>query len=329
MIFRKPSFLFAIAMVCFFFLSCISKSISKSEIIITENVPSARHENGFVEVNGLFYLIGGRRIKPIDVFDKKTNRWKQAAKPPIEIHHFQAVSYKDNIYIIGAMTGKYPHEKPLEKILIYNTKNNQWIWGNSIPKNRRRGSAGVVVNDHFAYIVSGITDGHWSGNVPWMDKYNFKTGEWTILEDAPRPRDHFHAVIHQNKIYCASGRNSSAKTKQTFELTIPEIDVYKIETNNWITLPESSNIPTQRAGASSIIKSGKLIVIGGESASQKTAHNEVEIMDLSTRKWVSEIKLTRGRHGTQSVLYDNKIYIVAGSGNRGGKPELSSLEKLY
>ncbi|WP_159951654.1 Kelch repeat-containing protein [Polaribacter septentrionalilitoris] len=311
---------------CLFLLSCQSISISKSEIITTDNLPSARHECGFVEANGLFYLIGGRKIKPVDIFKAKTNTWSQGAKPPIEIHHFQAVTYDDDIYIIGAMTGKYPHEKPLDKILIYQTKHNKWIWGDTIPENRRRGSAGVVVKGDLAYVVCGITDGHWSGHVSWIDTYNFKTGEWKILKDAPRPRDHFHAVIHQNKIYCASGRNSSAKTKQTFNLTISEVDVFDIEKNIWITLPKEANLPTKRAGASSIIKNGQLFVIGGESAAQKMAHNQIEILDLSTNTWQSLIQLKRGRHGTQSILYKNKIYIAAGSGNRGGKPELSSLE---
>ena len=313
---------------CLIFLSCSPNIITKSEIVSADNLPSARHECGFVEANGLLYLIGGRKIKPVDIFDKKTKTWKQGAKPPIEIHHFQAVTYKDNIYVIAAMTGKYPHEKPLDKILIYQTKNNKWVWGDAIPENRRRGSAGVVVKEGIAYVICGITYGHWSGHVSWMDTYNFKTREWTVLKDAPRARDHFHAAIHQNKIYCASGRNSSAKTKQTFNLTIAEVDVFDIETNTWITLPSSSNIPTQRAGASSVVKNGKLIVIGGESVSQKTAHNEIEVLDLSTNKWQPTIKLKRGRHGTQSLLFNNKIYIAAGSGNRGGKPELSSLEIL-
>ena len=267
---------------CLFLLSCNPLSVIKSETIPTDNLPSARHECGFVEANGLLYLIGGRKIKPVDIFDTKKNTWSQGAKPPIEIHHFQAVNYKEDIFIIGAMTGKYPHEKPLSRILIYQTKSNQWIWGDIIPENRRRGSAGVVVKDNIAYIVCGIKDGHWSGHVSWMDTYNFKTGEWAILKDAPRPRDHFHAVIYHNKIYCVGGRNSSAKTKQTFNLTVAEVDVYDVEKKNWITLPKAINIPTKRAGASSVIKKGKLLVIGGESAIQKNAHNQIEILDLSS-----------------------------------------------
>lgn len=316
-------------MSCFFLLNCGASISLESKMISTTNSPSARHECGFVEANGLFYLIGGRRIKPVDIFDKKTNTWQQGPKPPIEIHHFQAVTYKDDIYIIGAMTGKYPHETPLDKILIYQTKTNQWVWGDTIPEHRRRGSSGIVVKGDVAYVVSGITDGHWSGHVPWMDSYHFKTGKWRILKDAPRPRDHFHAAIHQNKIYCAGGRNSSAKTKQTFDLTIAEVDVFDIEKNTWTTLPKASNIPTERAGASSVIKKDKLFVIGGESASQKIAHDKVEVLNLSTKIWHASTQLKRGRHGTQSILFKNKIYIAAGCGNKGGKPELSSLEVIH
>ena len=55
---------------CICFFSCTPNVITKSEIISTENLPSARHECGFVAVNGLLYLIGGRKIKPIDIFNK-------------------------------------------------------------------------------------------------------------------------------------------------------------------------------------------------------------------------------------------------------------------
>ena len=84
--------------------------------------------------------MGGRGIKPVDIFDKKTgNAWGQATEPPIEIHHFQAVQYNQHIYLIGGMTGKYPHETPLDRILIYKPEKAQWVWGDSIPESRRRG----------------------------------------------------------------------------------------------------------------------------------------------------------------------------------------------
>lgn len=312
----------------FMFFQCISVNQFESKIIDTDNSPIARHECAFVEVDGLFYLLGGRGIKPIDIYNFDKNQWTQGASPPIEIHHFQALDYKGNIYIFGAMTGKYPHEKPLDRVLIYKPKKNKWFWGDSIPISRRRGSVGVVLKGNNAYLLCGITDGHWSGHVSWLDKYDFETGKWTILKDAPRPRDHFQAAIYKDQIYCVGGRNSSAKTKETFSLTIPEVDVYNTINNTWSTLPDSLNLTTQRAGASTLIYRGDLIVIGGESASQKTAHNNIEVLKLGNGKWKPMSSLVQGRHGTQAVCYKNAIYTVAGSGSRGGRPELSSMEKI-
>ena len=224
------------------------KSQEKNEgnwtTINTLNKPLERHENSLIALKNKFYLIGGRGIKPISIYDVKTNTWSSGKKTPIEIHHFQAVTYKGKIYVFGALTGRFPHEKPLKNILIYNPKNDSWEKGDEIPENRRRGSTGVVVNKHNAYMISGIIDGHFSGHVPWMDVYNFKTGKWTVLQDAPRARDHFHGAIKNGKIYAAGGRNSSRATKQTFHLTIPEIDVFDIKSNTWTTLPANNNIPT-------------------------------------------------------------------------------------
>ena len=288
--------------------------------------PIARHECSFVAVDNKFYLLGGRGIKPVSIYNAETNTWTEGKEPPVEIHHFQAVSYKGMIYMFGAMSGKYPYEKPLENILIYNPKANEWKIGSEIPEKRRRGSAGVIVQKDKAYVISGIVDGHNTTHVPWVDVYDFKTDTWEILKDAPRPRDHFHAAYKDGKIYAAGGRNSSYATNQTFNLTIPEVDVYDIKSNTWSTLPEKNNIPTMRAGASVAFLEDDLMVIGGESMAQTEAHNTVEAYNIVSKSWRNLQDLNIGRHGSQAIVYKNNIYIVAGSGSRGGKPELASME---
>jgi N-acetylneuraminic acid mutarotase len=298
------------------------------ETVKTINQPLARHENSFVSVKNKFYLLGGRGIKPVSIYDIKTNSWSKGAKPPIEIHHFQAIHYKRKIYVIGAMTGKYPYETPLSYILIYDTKKDTWEKGVEIPKERRRGSAGVVVKKNKAYIISGIIDGHNGSHVPWLDIYDFKNKTWSVLKDAPRSRDHFQAAVKDGKIYTVGGRNSSYETKQTFHLTIPEVDVYDIKTNSWMTVPEKNNLHIQRAGTSCVFFGDDLVIIGGESMAQKEAHNEVDAYNFKTKTWRKLDRLNRGRHGTNAIVYKKSIYVVAGSGNRGGKPELSSMEKF-
>jgi len=139
------------------------------ELVETENNPIARHENSFVVLGHKLYLLGGRGIKKIAIYNVNTNTWTEGKEPPIEIHHFQGVAYQGKIYVVAAMTGKYPYEKPLSTMWIYDPKKDVWIQGPEIPKARRRGSAGVVVRQDTLYLISGIVDGHNSQHVPWVD----------------------------------------------------------------------------------------------------------------------------------------------------------------
>jgi N-acetylneuraminic acid mutarotase len=287
-----------------------------------------RHEGAGAIVNGKYYLIGGRGIKPVDCFNIQTKKFDSVASLPLEMHHIQTVVFKNNIYIVGAFTGNYPHETAIGYVYIFNTKTNVWTKGAEIPESRRRGAAGAVLYKNKIFIIAGITDGHWDGHVAWLDEYNPITNEWKQLPDAPNARDHFQAVVAQNKLYVISGRKSSAKTKEVFQLTEKSIDVYDFVKGTWQTLDSNCNIPTARAGCTAVLYKNKIIVIGGESGTQLNAHNEVEAFDVVQQKWALLSTLNKGRHGTQAGLYKNKIYIADGCGKRGGEPELNSVEVL-
>jgi N-acetylneuraminic acid mutarotase len=108
--------------------------------------------------------------------------------------------------------------------------------------------------------------------------------------------------------------------------TIAEVDVYDFKTGAWTTLP--NGLPTLRAGTCTLTKYPYVIVLQGESTKQVPAHAEVEALDVRTNEWVKFPSLLQGRHGTSTVLYKNKLYIMAGSANRGGGPELNTMEYL-
>ncbi|MFP4091516.1 MAG: Kelch repeat-containing protein [Cyclobacteriaceae bacterium] len=286
--------------------------------------PSARHENAFTKVDDKFYLIGGRGERPLDIYNPATNTWSQGATPPLEMHHFQAVGYDGKLYVMGALTGGYPDEKPIPNIYIYDPATDEWTQGPEIPEDRRRGAAGAFAYNDKLYLVAGIQNGHTDGYVNWLDEYDPATNNWRQLPDAPHQRDHVQAAVVDNKIVVAGGRTTSAATGQTLELTVPEVDVYDFETGKWTTL--ENDIPTMRAGTTSVVLDDQLIVIGGESGSMEGAHPEVEALNLSSGEWTSLPTLLQGRHGTQAIVHDGKIYIAAGSANRGGGPELNDME---
>ncbi len=290
--------------------------------------PTARHEASLVAYDEKLYLLGGRRINPVDVFDPKTQEWSAKSKTPLELHHFQAVVVGDSIYIIGAMTGYWPTETPLDRILIYYPKTDTFEYGDEIPKNRRRGGAGAVYHDGKIYVVGGITNGHLDGYVNWFDSYDVNTGEWTVLPDAPHKRDHFQAAVSGNKLYAFGGRRSEQRAGLGFEQTVIPGNVFNFETGEWEDTGPEENIPTKRAGTFTTAVGEYIIVGGGESSEQIPAHDEVEVFDTLNESWTRWPDLMQGRHGTGFAVIDGYLYTASGCGLRGGEPELGSIERI-
>jgi N-acetylneuraminic acid mutarotase len=301
-------------------------SSSKWKILETKNSCEKRHESAFVECDGKFYVLGGRGKKPIEEFNPETLTWTVLADAPLEFHHFQAIAFQHEIYVIAALTGTYPHEKPIPNFLIFNPKTKSWRDGATIPVNRRRGSAGVFTRGNKIYIVCGIQDGHWAGFVNWFDEYDTETQQWKVLPDAPRPRDHFQAALMENKLYLSGGRTSYAAIGKVLDLTVREVDVFDFNTNQWSTIAQG--LPTPRAGTASVAKAPFLVVMNGESIAQESAHAEVEVLDTRTGNWSRLPNLNKGRHGTGAIYWKGKLYVAAGSANRGGGPELNDIEYL-
>jgi len=288
----------------------------------------ARHEADYVRVGEKFYLLGGRGNRALNIYDPKNKTWTSGTKPPAQIHHYQALAFEGEIWAMGAFTGKYPVEKPYAKILIYNPEKDEWR-SLEEPIPRPRGGGGLVAHDGKIYLICGITNGHLDGHVAWLDCYDPKAKSWTRLPDAPRARDHFRAVVVGDRIYNTAGRRSAAKSKQgVFGNTVAPVDYFDISDQKWSTLPAGSNIPTPRAGNAAINYRGKVLVVGGESTSQKQAHAEVEALDPESGKWTSLSPLVRGRHGSGVVEYQGSLYIASGSGHQGGAPELKTQEKF-
>ena len=283
---------------------------------------TARHENSFVQAGDKFYLMGGREnARTIDIYDYASDTWSSIVDTgpfDYEFNHFQATEYKGLIWLIGMFRNNgFPNETPAEFIWAFDPANQEWIQGPQIPAARQRGSAGLAIyNDKF-YIVGGNTIGHNGGYVAWLDEYDPATGVWTPLADAPNARDHFAAVVIGTNLYAAGGRLSGG-AGGTFGPTIPQVDVYDLVGGTWSTLPAGQNIPTERAGASTVNFNDRLVVIGGETETAGPSLTTTEEYDPVAQSWRTMPSLNSPRHGTQAIVSGNGIFILAGSPVQGG-----------
>ncbi len=293
---------------------------------------TGRHECNFVQVGNQFYLLGGRESDLVERYDYTSDTWTALGSAPKTFSHFQALEYQGLLWVIGAVDGNnYPNDIVDNHIWVYNPLADEWAQGPEIPSGRVRGAAGALVYNNKFYVVGGNTNGHAGGYVSWFDEFDPATGIWTALTDAPRARDHFHAVLVGNELFAIGGRQSGAPTDATqtaAELGKPlvaEVDVYNFSTAQWSTRPTNQNIPTPRAGAASVNFNAKIVIIGGEVYQETVdgvlttgALKVAEEFDPSTGLWSRFDDMNFARHGHQAIVSGNGIHAIAGSPNYGG-----------
>ncbi|WP_051554714.1 Ig-like domain-containing protein [Maribacter antarcticus] len=309
----------------FFTWTVLGDGLFWTDIDENENY-TPRHENSFVQAGDKFYLMGGREsATTIDVYDYASDSWNSLVdSAPFEFNHFQATEYQGLIWVIGAFnTNDFPNETPAENVWMFDPVRESWIQGPQIPAGRQRGGAGLVLHNDKFYILGGNTLGHSGGYVNWFDEYDPATGIWTELSDAPNARDHFGALVSDNKLYSAGGRLSGGPGG-IFAPTVPEVDVYDFGTQSWITLPTDQNLPTPRGGTAVANYGNRLLIIGGEVDNQEVygtlttgALNIVEAYNPAAQVWERLPNLNYERHGTQAVVSGGGIFILSGSPNLG------------
>ncbi len=279
----------------------------------------ARHEFGFTQAGDKFFLFGGRESpRVLDVYDYTSNTWSNGGMAPVDFNHFQAVTYEGLIWVIGAFKTNEPNpELNADYIYMYNPASQQWIQGMELPTARKRGAAGLAMHNNKFYLVGGNVYGHGGGYTPYLDVFNPATGIFTSLADAPHARDHFHTVVHNDKLYALGGRLTGG-AGGLFAPQVPEVDVYDLNTNLWSTLAPSSNIPTPRAGAATVLFQNEIFVIGGETTFGSATGNNgqrdiVEAFNPVTGTWTTKDNLTQYIHGIQAIVSGGGIHVISGS----------------
>ncbi len=107
--------------------------------------------------------------------------------------------------------------------------------------------------------------------------------------------------------------------------TIGAVDLYDLATGTWSVHPEP--LPIETAAGGTGVVNAKIHYVGGESG-RLEAFTEMQIFDTAAGVWSLGPPLNRARHATNCCVYDGKLWIAAGSGARGGAPELTSIECL-
>ena len=289
------------------------------------NTAEERHDHAVVAVDDKLYILGGRGSFEVDIFDIATSTWRKGPRPPADIHHYQGVAIGTKIYAVGAYTGRFPTETPVSHVFVYDTLLDEWQVGDEIPRARRRGAGGTVAKDGIIYWVGGLTDGHVSGWSSKFDAYDPATGQWSVLPDAPRARDHFFASLIGESLYLAGGR-ISAWDGDGYGPATDQVDVFDFANSQWRTL--EGKMPNARAAGATAAVGRELFIVGGLNDGTDTARSDTSILDVVSEEWRSGPTLERPRHAAAMVAVGDTIYHYGGAADRQAIDKLNLLETL-
>ena len=313
------------------FITCISTQAQTGiwQVIKTSNSAQDCSECGMAAVSGKLYLLGndGRDPVAVQVYDPILNTWRKLSPAPVVMHHFQAVPYKNKIYVLDAFSeGGFPDQIPMANVYSFDTRTDTWEKGGEIPADRRRAGAAAVEYKGKLYMIAGIIHGHSSGTNSMFDCYDPVTKTWTALPDAPHIRDHCFGAVVKDKLYVVGGRNTSFRDPENkvtfFAKTVLDVDVYDFNTGQWSTLPEK--LPLGSGGGNLVNLDNVLYYLGGERATdteQNAPRKNTFFFDPNLSKsWTETDTLHFARNGVAAAVLFDKIYVAGGSGGGMGGP---------
>jgi len=135
-----------------------------------------------VSLGGKIYLPGGKvdsdkGINVLEVYDPRTNTWKELARLPISVYDSGVVTYEGKIYLFGGIN----EGKPIADVMRYDPSTNVWTLLTPMPDNRAH--PGILVLEDKLYVIGGYNESGptnstiiYSPSLEETDQYEWKNG---------------------------------------------------------------------------------------------------------------------------------------------------------
>lgn len=299
----------------------------------------SRNKLGFgcVAIGTKIYCISGGNTYAstsnyVDIYDTTTNTWSTGADIPTARRHFFCLAIGTKIYCIGGEQYVSTTVKSVNAVEIYDTINNTWTTGASMPTAREYVGGYVLNNKIYCFggdttttqstsEVYDITTNSWSAGpaIPPMlyfsyqylnnklycfglEKlyiYDIATSTWHQNVSLPTGRYYLNCVTKNDTIYCIGGGISSTGGSKTFE-------AYNTATNTWTTLVD---MPNARVRFGCVLVETKIYCIGGAGSSAL-----FDIYDTTTGIWSTGENSPQAFGYCESIAYNNKIYCFGFTG---------------
>jgi serine/threonine protein kinase/N-acetylneuraminic acid mutarotase len=279
------------------------------------SMPTARQNMASTVLDGTIWVMGGLGSgsigsRRVEGYDPVINGWKAGPNLPARLHHEMAVTYKDEVVVIGGWIPDGSNPSAETSGRVYALRGGRWVILPSLKRPRAAGAA-AVVGDRIV-VVGGQTGGRL---VDATEVFDGK--KWSVGANMPTPREHLAATSDGKSLYAVGGRALSPdKNSEALER-------YDPATDRWQRLPD---MPTARGGLGAAIAGGRLFALGGETPTRVLG--QVESYSLASKSWSSAPSMRTPRHGLGVIAIERSLYSLGGAPRPGHASATGTTEVL-
>ena len=200
----------------------------------------------------------------VETYDITNASWEQSDNQmSLTQMYFGCSTVNEKVYTIGDY---HPFESPEIRsegiVQIFNTANDTWGEGTSMPSGDGVGLAGVDNVGDFIYVAGGVSRKDRSDTSNQLMRYNTNTDTWDSMANMSLARHSFSLVEYHGKLYAMGGIATYFKPSLNQTVTAPtnHTEVYDVLTDTWMN---SSVLPFEVAAYGATIHNDEIIISGG------------------------------------------------------------------
>ncbi len=277
------------------------------------DMPGARWEPGAVVIDEKLYVFGGehrgfRTGGRVDIYDPKTNTWRQLADAPGPISHMNTVLDGRTVWYAGGQ--KNNEAVPIAEVWSYDVDKDTYTAGPDLPEPRSGGGL-ALVGRRLHYIGGGKAGRNEDGDNNWVLTLDDIASGWSNVAPMPAPRMHHATIVHQGKIYAIGGQFSHFGPRARGGQEV-RVDIYDPEKDAWSRGPDLPKTHCQ-SEASTLISNGRIIVVGGQIRVGKMEFAGSDIWALESDEWKTVGQIPKPRIAAAAGIIAGKLYVAGGS----------------